>query len=464
MLDAILVASVLLAAGLTLRMKVRPIRALYLPASVVGGILGFALVQLLLGCEPLRPMTAAVAAEWSRWAAMLIAVVFAGLLLDRHGEGDGIGAAIRRGARSGVLAWIIILGQVAIGAVVYATMVKPMAGHVPATFSQLLEVSWAGGHGSSAGMAAVFETQGWREGRDVAFFLATLGLIYGVISGLALVNLAIRRGWTADPEAVRREQMASDALAAARQSEAAGVAMSQAIGALTLQAAIVGCAFALGVVMQWSVARFAAIVFTGAESEWAGRALAAVGNLPLFMFTLLGGGVVRYVMGRLGISHLIDVRLLRGITALAMDYLIVAAVASMRIETLASFLAPIAMLVVLAGIWSAFCLLVIARRILPKDYWFELGLINYGFSTATTAQGMMLLRIVDPDLHTRAAEDYAVAAPLSAPFVGGGILTFGLFPILFVNIGAPATGSLCVIGIGAFYWFGRLLARGDGSG
>ena len=47
-------------------------------------------------------------------------------------------------------------------------------------------------------------------------------------------------------------------------------------------------------------------------------------------------------------------------------------------------------------------------------------------STGTTATGFVLLRLVDPKLETGAAEDYALAAPLSSPFIGGGMFTIGL--------------------------------------
>ena len=62
-------------------------------------------------------------------------------------------------------------------------------------------------------------------------------------------------------------------------------------------------------------------------------------------------------------------------------------------------------------------------------------------STGTTANGLALLRIVDKDLESGAAEEYALAAPLSAPFVGGGILTLILPDFLenyTVSLGIPA--------------------------
>jgi glutamate:Na+ symporter, ESS family len=76
--------------------------------------------------------------------------------------------------------------------------------------------------------------------------------------------------------------------------------------------------------------------------------------------------------------------------------------------------------------------MVLSRWILPKEHWFQLGLINYGMSTGTTATGFVLLRVVDPELRTQAAEDYALAAPFSAPFIGGGMITVAL-PLLVLE-------------------------------
>ena len=68
-------------------------------------------------------------------------------------------------------------------------------------------------------------------------------------------------------------------------------------------------------------------------------------------------------------------------------------------------------------------------------------------STGTTATGFVLLRMIDPDLKSGAAEDYALAAPLSAPFIGGGMLTIAM-PLLFlerVPIAAAAIVLLTIV-------------------
>jgi ESS family glutamate:Na+ symporter len=90
--------------------------------------------------------------------------------------------------------------------------------------------------------------------------------------------------------------------------------------------------------------------------------------------------------------------------------------------------------------------MVLARRMLPREHWFELGLINYGMSTGTTATGFVLLRLIDPELESGAAEDYALAAPLSSPFIGGGMITVALPLLVLERLPLAATAlGLCLV-------------------
>jgi len=117
---------------------------------------------------------------------------------------------------------------------------------------------------------------------------------------------------------------------------------------------------------------------------------------------------------------------------MAMDLLVVAAIATLNIAAVIKLAIPFMVLVVCGMVWTSVCLMVISRRVLPSSHWFELGLINYGMSTGTTATGFVLLRIIDPELKTDAAKEYAMAAPFSAPFIGGGMLTIAL-PLLVLE-------------------------------
>ena len=228
---------------------------------------------------------------------------------------------------------------------------------------------------------------------------------------------------------------------------------------LLLQVVWLTLAMGIGIALQQSVAWGAGeieswFVSGQTESQGAEGALSqrmtlqsVIDSFPLFIYTLFGGLIVRQVLRVLRQEDSIDRETINHLTATAMDVLVVAAIASLNVTAVATLLVPFSILFVVGVIWAGFCLLILARWLLPSKHWFQLGLINYGMSTGTTATGFVLLRLVDPELESGAAEDYALAAPLSSPFVGGGMITVGL-PLLVLEripIGLSAIGLILVV-------------------
>jgi glutamate:Na+ symporter, ESS family len=190
------------------------------------------------------------------------------------------------------------------------------------------------------------------------------------------------------------------------------------------------------------------------------RWVSLIGSFPLFIYTLFGGLLLAQLLVSAGRADLMDRASSSRITGITMDLLVVAAITTLNLEAVAAFLIPVSILFVGGAIWSAFCLFVLAPRILARSHWFELGLINYGMSTGVTATGFILLRLVDPQLRTEAAKHYALAAPLSAPFVGGGVITIGL-PLLVLQRVPIGLSTTVISGIVALLIvLGMRLARG----
>lgn len=464
MQSAALAACVLLLFGFALRARSRWLQRTFIPASVAGGLVGLAIVQLvgLLGSFPAGttepsawdPVVRWVAHECpatlSSWPGWLIAVVFAGLLLDRPSRLDRGG--LRRVAAEGVMVWLIVLGQVALGLLATWLVIRPLFPEIPASFGLLIETGWAGGHGTAAAMGAVFEQSlDWNEGRDLGMFMATVGLGWSVVSGIAWTNLAVRRGWTRVSIAEMSEADVFEP-PEARPAIARGVVRSDIVDPLVFQLLILAMAFLVGLLLSWGVTTVGVSLVQGLQghlaAETVGKLERSVGNLPLFLFTLIGGLLIRRGLDGAGRGDWIDGDSIRRLTAVAMEFLVVAAIASLKLDAVLALAGPLAVLIAVAVGWTALCLLWVGPRVLPGDRWMELGLINYGMSTGTTATGLMLLRIVDKDLETGAAEDYALAAPLSAPFVGGGLLTL-MMPLLLqfvpLSIVAVVLSALVVL-------------------
>lgn len=472
MTGAVIFVIVMLLLGLVCRQRVPIFRWMFIPASVIAGAIGLLVIQISLRL-PGAVELAELADQLSSWPGWLIAVVFAGLLLERQ-EGQG-GVSPRRTLSQAIMVWIIVLGQTATGLLVTWLFVQRFYD-VPNSFGMLIETGFAGGHGTAGAMGEVFAhpTIDLAGGLDLGLMMATIGLVYGVVSGIGWINLAARWGWLQRPAATTLAP-ASTAGKEAPAPRPLGYEIldREAIDPLLLQAIWLGLAFAIGWLLHATVATTSAWLDSPAavasqvaesplsesqpaESQPAGVGLTAgeqqlgkrlswsavLGGFPLFIYTLAGGWMVRRALVALRLGHLLDTRVLKSLTAIAMDILVVAAMASLNLTTVATLFIPLTALLLAAFVWTGVCLLVLSKRILPPQHWFELGLINYGMSTGTTATGFVLLRVVDPHLETSAAEDYALAAPLSAPFIGGGIVTVGL-PLLVLER-VPILASITV--------------------
>jgi ESS family glutamate:Na+ symporter len=440
----VLIACGLLAVGLLMRARLRVVQWIFLPASVVGGLVGLVLIQVSrhIGDDseteivdgPLTTFVDGVASDLRSWPSLLIAVVFAGLLMETKQSRSG--RVVAGVSLAAMMVWIIVLGEVAVGLAVTWLFILPVHD-VPHSFGQLLEAGFAGGHGTAGALGEIFsDVLDFPAGRDLGFFMATVGLVYGVVSGIIFVNIGLRRGWTRGGHA---ELELVSGLEKEPRPIAYGRVRSDVLDPLALQLVLVAIAFAIGLALQEVVIQMLGLVLTDETMRFIERA-------PLFLFTLIGGWMLHRGLAVIGADGLIDNDSVKRIVAVAMDFLIVAAIASLKLDTLTTYLGPITVLLVAGALWTGICLLLLSPRVLSRSYWFELGILNYGMSTGTTAQGMMLLRIVDRDLESGAAEDYAMAAPFSAPFIGGGIITLSM-PLLLerVHIGLVVVGLTVVV-------------------
>lgn len=443
-LACVLVAICLLC-GAGLRTRFTLFDRIYVPPSVIAGFIGLGVLQMFARIDLGEPNAVGNAAETLRgWPGTLIAVVFSGMLLPRATMPWKQSA--NAAGREALMVWIIVLGQTAIGLLATWLLIKPFYD-LPSSFGMLLETGFAGGHGTAAAMGQVFASPqvGLPEGLDLGLLMATIGLVYGTLSGIVWINLAARWGW------VEKKQVspikATEELPTSYQLQRDH--FSRGLDPLLMQAIWLALAFAIGWGLQEAVSLISLKVDGTFAAEESTTDLlkqkvsykAIFGSFPLFIYTMIGGLIIRKLLKLIDAGHLIDEIGIARWTSIAMDLLVVGAIATLNLNAVIELVIPFSILVTMGMIWTGFCLMVLSKRILPSTHWFELGLINYGMSTGTTATGFVLLRIVDPDLKTDAAKDYALAAPLTAPFIGGGMFTIGL-PLLVLERVPVAVSSL----------------------
>lgn len=435
----------LLGLGYGLRQRLRFLQRLYLPASVIAGLVGLVVLQGFRSAG--LPLPESWTAGWSRLPGLLINVVFACLFLGVNIPGFSRiwKSAGRQLGYGQIVAW----GQYVVGIGLVLLVMGPFFGVNP-LFGAVLPVGFEGGHGTAGGLGPVFDQLGWSAGKDFALASATGGIISAILVGMALINLAVRRGVVRHkkpPHENLEEEDWTGIIPPGRRPSAGNLTVSgDVIESLSLHLLIVAGAILLGVGF-----RHLLLWLEGVIPVLARHGL--LSGFPLFPLCMLGGLAVQLLADRYDRAAHIDSGLMRRIQNTALDFLVVAAIATIRLDVVLAGWLPLVLLIAAGILWNVFCLLWLARRVFP-DAWFERGIAEMGQSMGVTATGLLLLRVVDPDYQTPAAEAFACKQLLHEPFMGGGLWTGMAIPLIAAVGPVPVFGIAC----GAVAVWGILLA------
>ena len=412
-------------------MRVRLLRSLYLPSCVVGGLLGLALVQGISAAAAssdsawtgrVDNVLADWLVVWGKLPGSLINVVFACLFLGV--QLPRFSVLLRRAGRQFAYGQIVAWGQYVVPMGLWLLFLGRMFPQFPAMFTTILPVGFEGGHGTAAGMAETFEYYGWAEGKDFALSSATFGVVSAIVVGMSLINWAARRGYARgqlQPADVPEDDSIGIIPVGERPSAGRLTVSSDIIETFTLHIVIVGIAIGLGYVAKRGIVGIEQAVPYLARHK-------LLSGFPLFPLCMLGGFVVQLVADRFDRYGHIDAGLMRRIQNASLDFLIVAAIATIRLDVVLSGVAPLLILVAAGVLWNVFCVVFLARKVF-SDAWFERSIAELGQSTGVTATGLLLLRVVDPDYETPAANAFACKQLLHEPIMGGGLWTAMAIPL-----------------------------------
>ena len=167
-------------------------------------------------------------------------------------------------------------------------------------------------------------------------------------------------------------------------------------------------------------------------------------SFPLFPLAMLGGLFIQIFASKTGLSKYLDRRTFDRILGLALDFLVISAISSIKLDVFFAYFWPFMILVVAGLSWVIFATWFIAPRMLP-DAWFERGITEYGMQTGVTALGLLLLRVADPNFKTPAAKSFGFKQILYEPMMGGGFITAAA-PLLIFSFG---TGISYAVGLGS---------------
>lgn len=420
--------------GMVLRVKVKIFQKIFLPSSIIGGFIGLICGPFIIDIIPEFIMT-----TWQQIPGILINLVFATLFLGVLIP--GIRQLWSQGGSQLCYGMIIGSGQYFIGLLVTVLILTPLF-NVPHAFGTILEIGFAGGHGTAAGMEEVFTKIGFPAGSALAYMSATVGIIVAVVGGILYINIAIRKGYCQNidsrkgiPDYKKSGLIKKDE---ERYSISTATVATESIEPFAFHFAVTAIAVLVGWVMLLGVRKIHPVLE----------------GFPLFPLAMIGGMIVQIISKPMKIDRYYDKKSFDRILGISLDLLVVAAISSLKLDLFLANFWPFLILMVVGILWVFFCLIYLAPRMLPTN-WFERGITEYGMQTGVTAIGLLLLRLVDPQYKTDTAQAFGFKQMLYEPFFGGGFIT-ATAPFIIISMGIWWSIAFAAIVMVAFFFLSWL--------
>ncbi|MBO5668719.1 MAG: sodium:glutamate symporter [Lentisphaeria bacterium] len=409
--------SLLLIAGKLIRVGIPVLQRLYLPSSVIGGVIGLLIISLAGDKLP-----AGVVPAMKLLPGFLINVIFAALFLGSVTPGlkSIFKMALPQLCMGQMLAW----GQYVIGLGLAGFLLTPVFGVHPA-FGNLLEIGFEGGHGTVGGMAETFSKY-WNDGIALGYTVATGGMIFGILLGMALINWALNKKIISSVRTFNERDRAEKIgiyRAPERPSAGKQTVFSDSIDSLAWHIALIGLSIFLGFIMLKCLQNTEIKLFPDNHTR-------LFSGFPLFPLCMIGGVLIQRICQKAKVEYLIDHGQMQRLSGAALDFLVVSAVATIQLSVVAENWLPLLILMAAGVIWSVVLLLFVAPKLF-KQAWFECAIAEFGQGLGVTATGLMLLRTVDPESKTVAAASFGYKQLIHEPIMGGGLWTAFALTLVF---------------------------------
>lgn len=396
----------LLLIGKLIRVKVKIVQKLFIPPSLIAGILGLALGPNGFAILPFS-------GQLGTYSAILIALVFGSLPLSSprfsfREIGKRVGSIWAYAQLGMLLQWSVVGFFVLL-------VIKLLWPHINPGFSVMVPTGFYGGHGTAAAIGSSFESLGWDEARSLGMTTATVGVILGIVGGILLIKRATMRNDTAIIQDFSQlPQELRTGLIPREKREHAGMSTTSSISidSLAFHLALVFFIALLGYLL----------------SQWV-KSFAPKLELPVFSCSFIAGLILKKIFDRTNVTDYICPVQTTRLGSTFTDLLVAFGVASIKLAVVVKYAIPLLVAMAFGACVAWTTAFFLGKRLL-QSYWFERSIFAWGWWTGTMAIGIALLRIVDPKTESKALDDYAMAYLPIAPVE---ILIITFAPIMFVN-------------------------------
>jgi ESS family glutamate:Na+ symporter len=393
---AFMVSLILLGVGL--RARIRLLQVALVPASLIAGIAGFALINLDLsfGFE---------SSDFTAFAFHFFTLSFMSLVLTgkEAGRDGGENTSVIRGGSWLSVVWIMSLvlqGLTGIGVIILYDAVT--GSELSYFLGAIATHGFTQGPGQALALGSIWESElGIQHAIDFGLIYASAGFVAAFLIGVPVARYAISRGMNWNKSAVIDEEFLSG-LTQSESNPTSGRQVTHAanVDSLAFHLAILGLAYLLTDVYLKFAQGYASEIQLGDVN----LGLFFSHNL-FFLHGLMVCLLLRRMLDSLGLGHLIDNDTQKRITGSSVDLMVVGTIMSIQFALLATYIVPIFLTCLAISIVTAILCFGAARSL--GTFSVERAVTIFGCCTGSTGSGLLLLRILDPDFSTPIAKELA---------------------------------------------------------
>lgn len=372
---------VFLFVGFLIREVIKPLQKLFIPASVIGGLVALVLGQQLLGWVTLPETFADMPGPMIN---IVLTCMILGTTISR--------TKLKTYASVTNMVSFTYFAQLVVGVTVGILLSKVWTS-LPDHWGIMSVFSFWGGHGAASAAGALFEELGVEGNLGIGIILATLGLIVAILVGMVLVNWGIRKGYGQEAQKeLNNSYFFGGTIPKEKQvSIADGVVSSNGINSMALQFALIMLSIYLGTQ-----------IFSGIAVV-----IPAASTIPSLLYGMVGAAIIWGFMSYTKLDKYADKKSINTLSGIALEICICAAVATLNLGLVSTLFVPILIYTATIIILMVIIFVVFGKRWIKND-WFETNLIIFGQGIGSTPTGFTLARSVDPDQKTTAWEAFGV--------------------------------------------------------
>ena len=305
----------------------------------------------------------------------------------------------------------------------------------------LLPMGYGQGTGQALNIGNVFKTFGFEDGPSFGLAIAALGFLVACIVGVIYLNILRKKG-----KLTVQEQRIADNKLDTNIYASDEAPLNESVDKLTIQVAFVVGIYILTYLIMLGLSTLA-VEFLGNFGVKTLKPLIWGFNFLLGSIVAI---VVKMVVGRLrkkGImTHTyINSYMMNRLSGMFFDAMIVAGIAAINWHNLQGLLVPLLIICIIGGVGTFIYVKIVAKKIFP-NYEHEMFFSMFGMLTGTASTGMILLREIDPNFETPAANNLVLqqvpaivfGAPLlllmsfAAESLFNSLIVFGICVLMFI--------------------------------